>query len=479
MLHIAEKHITAVVEANKSMTARRSGRWVSFCVILMVVAWFSLSPDGKLSSSASVENRPNRSEELSEPPSSQRLAPPAETIFAFPSRTTLNSSIKARILRYLNSAMNGSTERVGIGYNWKLTNLTMFHHSMEWNRGQVSTTALEFLACTRDWLFDHVEAAVSGKYIPPRFRMGEVRTWTSLLRSLASLNCHVTFSKACGELGGWGHNQSERQRRIFLTEDLSLFHLKRLARQHGSVICRQRASQTVAVAGQRSKIVPNQRVVPLFHIAEHNRSLGLIVDHQPARKAWYVVLWGKSKQNTPSVTDAVRELSKIIPVVSNCLLQCSESLNAAQLTDTRRFAELVRNAAVLVGVNAPEVGALVPEALAAQTFVIARGRNLGFEFAAHPLTRRFRNPKTVPSLVLDILKQLGFDPTRPFDQQLSAPNLKHLENVKLPLRYTITGHAAHIAEVFGISSNGTCHVTTGSTALNVAASHTWTPSECT
>jgi hypothetical protein len=203
------------------------------------------------------------------------------------------------------------------------------------------------------------------------------------------------------------------------------------------------------------------------------------VDGVPAKK-WFAVLWGKSRQISKlGVADAVAIVQKYIPVISTCVVHCDENvpvaLNLVNVS-AAEFRSLLSRAVVVIGAHAPEQGTTVPEALACGTFVVARGRNLGYEFASHPLTRRFRKPKQeLDAHVRSVLTMLQFDFGRSWQRQRNPPNLtlvdhamreKHKvarskgefyeepRNYYLPERYTSPdGHARHIREIFGISES--------------------------
>lgn len=442
---------------------------------------------------------------------------------------------------------------------------------------------VEFLVCVRSWLYDFlaprfpaaVARSASGGLDTPnppppqmRLKMGEVRTWTSLLTALSlRLGCVVILSKGCSELAAWEHtyvasstsaNESAtplqngggggdqegattstattsvlRVLRVFLTEDLSLDWLKNIRTppsDHATAataddssaftpnrsLCRRRAQQTIAIAGAASKFFDNRRVLPLFHIAEHNRSLGTIAEcptpgerdtsghgdltspsgtptaHAPPKR-WFAVLWGKTGQTGSRLRAAVEAVSRYIPVISTCVGSCDPALPAL-VVDQRMnssssvnggvpgvFAAAIRQAVVLIGIKAPERGAACPEALACGTYVVARGRNFGFEFSGHPLTRRFRKPHEFVSQFTDVLvNQWGFQTQLPFDAQPHAPNrtsawapltadlfllnkgherptqkTKQLavSGRSLPHRYTQDGYVHHIAQLFAIQTS--------------------------
>ncbi len=196
-------------------------------------------------------------------------------------------------------------------------------------------------------------------------------------------------------------------------------------------------------------------------------SLGIVVTTCSSgipEKKWFAVLWGKTRQlGKLGVVDAVEIIRKYIPVVSTCVAQCDNdlpvALNLANLSGNA-FQRLVSRAVMVVGVQAPEQGTTVAEALSCGTFVVARGRNLGFEFAAHPLTRRFRNPnRELDGLVRSILADLGFDFSLPWDAQPSSPDVKAVilrrsERPLLPPRYTNPAcHAKHVQAIFGIDES--------------------------
>jgi hypothetical protein len=429
---------------------------------------------------------------------------------------------------------------------------------------------VEFLVCVRPWLYELLAlrfahliprfdikcprpANVSSLRLPPmRAKMGELRTWTSLLDALSQrLGCRVVLSKDCEELESWDHNitassaTGEERRaapvnvlRAFLTEDLSLDWLKkvrgstqqRLGASKSVSLCHRRARQTVAIAGQSSKFFDNQRVLPLFHIAEHHHSLGMVAEcfHRGLRsrtpsskhaaseeeddgngaainvstgaptgpvKKWFAVLWGKTGQTGSKVRQAVEAVRKFIPVVSSCVGRaehCDQALPTLKISNVTSagvavdvpatFAAAVRSAVLLIGPRAPERGAACPEALACGTYIVARGRNFGFEFAAHPLARRFRKQQDFANIVRDVLvHQWGFDEGDAFDRQPHPPDRRrawapllrqqqqgdssaqHHTGRPLPPRYSQEGYVDHIASLFGVVTpvgkhRGTCRV---------------------
>lgn len=408
-----------------------------------------------------------------------------------------------------------------------------------------SGVEVEFLVCVRPWLYEFLaprfphlvsdapHSLLAAKQsnmtrsnaTPPvmRAKMGEVRTWSSLLGALSDrLGCGVRLSQQCHELPHWNHDvvsadaadndhgQSTptppvvRKLRVFLTEDLSLDWLRgKNTKNNSSVItgnptmgnannaaakasyatCIQRARQTIAIAGQSSKFFPNERVLPLFHIAEHNRSLGMVAECPGQRngvlynassgvpigpeKRWFAVLWGKTGQVGPRLHNAIHAVRQLIPVVSSCVggrEHCDPALptlNVAPSANvTATFAAAVRSAVLLVGIRAPERGAACPEALACGTYIVARGRNLGFEFAGHPMVRRFRKHVDFSQHLKDILvHHWGFQQGVPFDRQPRAPDRARAwavlsrgshEGRPLPYRYSSEGYVQHIADLFGI-----------------------------
>ena len=179
------------------------------------------------------------------------------------------------------------------------------------------------------------------------------------------------------------------------------------------------------------------------------------------QKHWYAVLWGKTRQLAKlGVANAVRIVSRYIPVVSTCVAQCDDelgsSLNIVNASG-EAFRTLVARGILVLGVQAPSQGTTVPEALSCGTFVVARGRNLGYEFAGHPLTRRFRDPRReLDGIVRSLLAQIGFDFTRPWFSQQHPPNISKLDELRpfLPERYTsVKGHAEHVRHIFGIDDD--------------------------
>lgn len=426
--------------------------------------------------------------------------------------------------------------------------------------------AVEFLICVRPWLYELLAAKFphltrtsksrgesntsnNNTPLPLRAKMGELRTWTSLLDALDRvLGCHLVLSQSCEELEGWGHNitatsnstpsLSVKVLRVFLTEDLSVEWLRQVGKTeklgasrqhlHRRQLCQQRARQTVAIAGQSSKFFDNQRILPLFHIAQHEASLGMVAECRSTNrpdprkqqrlrslsatinsetddngygasvnltsgspagplKKWYAVLWGKTGQVGSKVRQAVDAVRKFIPVISSCVggnEYCDPSLatlkirNVSALTGgpidvPSTFAAAVRSAVLLIGARAPERGAACPEALACGTYIVARGRNFGFEFAGHPFVRRFRKPRDFAESVKNVLVDMwGFNESAEFDQQPQPPdrrrawspllrlahqNSRHQREENryfgkpLPRRYTPEGYSQHIATLFHVA----------------------------
>ncbi|CUG08828.1 Hypothetical protein, putative [Bodo saltans] len=199
---------------------------------------------------------------------------------------------------------------------------TKLHATTTWlNHTDASLTsddddgvAVEFLICVRPWLYEVLAAKFphltqksksreldttsnNNTPLPLRAKMGELRTWTSLLDALDRvLGCHLVLSQSCEELEGWGHNitvnstpsLSVKVLRVFLTEDLSvdtnavhpfcLFDPRSSVVEVAAVNTVVARAVSVAIAGQSSKFFDNQRILPLFHISQHEASLGMVAE---------------------------------------------------------------------------------------------------------------------------------------------------------------------------------------------------------
>lgn len=490
----------------------------------------------------------------------------------FPPLTALDTvTMQERLRHYLSPIF--ATPQANRG-TWNDLD-TKLHSTATWpnhtDAADVSLTsdddavAVEFLICVRPWLYEllaakfphltnrtsksrELDTSNNNTPLPLRGKMGELRTWTSLLDALDRvLGCYMVLSQSCEELEGWRHNitvnstpsLSVKVLRVFLTEDLSVEWLRQVGKTekveasrqhlHRRQLCQQRARQTVAIAGQSSKFFDNQRILPLFHIAQHEASLGMVAECRSSTnrpdprkqqrlrslsatinsetddngygasvnltsgvpagplKKWYAVLWGKTGQVGSKVRQAVDAVRKFIPVISSCVGSneyCDPSLptlkirNVSTLTGgpidvPSTFAAAVRSAVLLIGARAPERGAACPEALACGTYIVARGRNFGFEFAGHPFVRRFRKPRDFAESVKNVLVDMwGFNESAEFDQQPQPPdrrrawipllrlahqNSRHQREENryfgkpLPHRYTPEGYSQHIATLFHVA----------------------------
>lgn len=423
--------------------------------------------------------------------------------------------------------------------------------------GGASTTPLlmSFVVCVRDWLFDylvHRYAPSQEPYKRPialRHRMGELRTWDALLTALTDrYGCSLHISRTCSEglllssSSGLYHRsssgdpsslsmRSDASEAVLLVEDLSIRAALMTLPNRSS--CQQWSRRTLAVSGEESKFVPSSRTMTLFYTpSTAQQSLGLVAQCAPASqwktvrlsaetkglvpvKGWYAVLWGKTKQQGTQVESAVQIVQRYIPVISSCMDRCSDRLASANLfpppqsplspgggdgapstsvRESKAFGPLLASALLFVGVKAPSVGAALPEALSCGTYVIARGRNFGYEFASHPLTRRLLGKqqrdidRELDRHVRDVLSTFGFDFDRPFDQQPHPPNVtnayrflvrdaeassretetKQSDETRrerrreqrrrrhgtafsfLPERYSAEGYATHVGRVLGL-----------------------------
>lgn len=360
--------------------------------------------------------------------------------------------------------------------------------------------AVRFVVCVRDWLYDYLAAQYGPMSTPYqrqptlRHRMGELRTWSALLAALTSTyGCDVHLTSHCKDVLGNEQHLQETET-VLLVEDLSLSAALQSTNERQQ--CQQWSLRTLAVAGEESKVAPPSRTFTLFYTpSSAGRSLGFVAECKAPttgvpHKGWYALLWGKTKQYGKQVDQTINAIQKYIPVFSSCIDRCGAELNAANLfpissdnisaTPTAiggTFGSLLASAVMLVGPRAPNVGATVPEALACGTFVIARGRSFGYEFASHPLTRRIIS-KQSSAIVLeldrhvrDVLSQFGFDFRFPFDQQPHPPNItsaythfnmadlrsdKH-SNRFLPHRYSVKGYADHVGTLLGLEQ-GRCRM---------------------
>ena len=308
------------------------------------------------------------------------------------------------------------------------------------------------------------------------------------------MGCPMTLSAHCKPLERLGTLSAEAMRRsLFLTEDLALFHFYALRGKRSA--CARAARRTIAVTGGPSKWMPHRRTLPLFHIKEHAVSLGIVADC-PGRnhggavasaipgKKWFALLWGKAKQLASNgVVEVIKKVQRYIPVVSTCVVRCDSHLPSVQALNvsTELFEALVAQAVMMIGVAAPDTGVAAAEALGCGTFVVARGRNFGYEFAGHRMTVRFRKPVAeIDRIVRKILAQYGFLFNSSFDEQPppNAPAALGPLYPFLPPRYSIGGYRAHVRRIFGVDEH--CRIVDQQSFVqrSLAAHERWTPAEC-